>query len=491
MRLGDVEAKMIFRMRVCYHELMDSSYRSFTPPPKPRHLLRQLLPLVFVMVVIILGTLNFKTIRLFLIGALGENANIVVDTQSDLGPMLYPWRNLAQGGENKDWRLQPLVSQVKALNTQYIRLDHIYDFYDIVKGGPGNLSFDFSKLDLVIRDILAAGAKPYIALSYMPPAFAVNGDITAPPANWVDWQVTVQRTIEHISGSMGIEGVYYEVWNEPDLFGGYKTYGSRNYLDLYRYAARGAQNARNVKAYRFGGPAITALYKNWVDGILTMVTNENLPLDFFSWHRYSREIDQYRKDIAQVREWLAPYPRGQNLELQITEWGHDPKIDPGYDSAYGAAHTIAVATELVGNIDRAFVFEIQDGKDPAGNTRWGRWGIFDINNQPKPRYNALRFLDKIGGTRVQLLGRGTWVKGLAGKDGADTTVILANFDNFGRHNEITPVTFTNIAPGNYQIERQTLSGAVTRTQVATTEAQLKVDVPMSANTAVFIRLHPL
>lgn len=461
------------------------------PPKSPRHLLFQLLPLFFILIAIIVGTINFKTIRQFLIGALGENANITVDTQNILGPMPFPWRNLAQGGENKDWRMTPLTSQVRALNTQYIRLDHLYDFYDIVHKNGGNLTFDFSKLDPVIRDILAAGAKPYIALSYTPPAIAVNGDITAPPESWGMWQLTVQRTIEHISGTMGIDNVYYEVWNEPDLFGGYKTYGPKNYLDLYRYAARGALAARGVRAYRFGGPAITALYKNWVDGLLQMATNENLPLDFFSWHRYSRDVDQYRKDIAQVRTWLAPYPRGQNIELQITEWGHDPQNDPGYDNNYGAAHTMAVATELAGNIDKAFLFEVQDGRDPAGKTRWGRWGIFDINNQPKPRYNALRFLDKIGSQRVQLLGRGTWVKGIAGRDATDTTVILVNYDQSSRHSETTPVTFTNIVPGNYEISQQFFGGSINKQQIATSEAQLRINIPMSVNSAVFVRLHQL
>jgi hypothetical protein len=179
------------------------------------------------------------------------------------------------------------------------------------------------------------------------------------------------------------------------------------------------------------------------------------------------------------------------MELHITEWGHDSNIDPGYDNSYSAAHTIAVATELAGNIDKAFVFEIQDSRDPAGKIRWGRWGLFDINNQPKPRYSALRFLDKLGATRLQLLGRGTWVKGIAGQDNIDTTVILANFDPVGRHNEITPVTFTNLNPGNFQIEQQTLGGAINRQQIATTEAKLQINVPMSANTSVFIRLHPL
>ena len=456
-----------------------------------RHLLFQLLPLFFIMIAIVVGTLNFKSIRQFLIGAFGEPARITVDTQAVLGPTQYPWRNLAQGGENKDWRLQPLTSQVRALNTQYIRLDHIYDFYDIVHKNGGSLTFDFSKLDPVLKDITSTGARPFIALSYTPPAIAVNGDITAPPENWAEWQLTVQKTIEHISGTLGITNVYYEVWNEPDLFGGYKTYGSRNYLDLYRYAAKGDLAARNVQPHRFGGPAITALYKTWVDNLMQMVTNENLPLDFFSWHRYSTNIDQYRLDIAQVKQWMAPYPRGQNLELDITEWGHNSNNDPGYDGNFGAIHTIAVSTELEANINKAFVFEIQDGKDPAGQIRWGRWGIFDINNQPKPRYSALRFLDKIGPQRLQLLGKGTWVKGMASKDGDDTTLILANYDPVGRHSEITPVTFTNIAPGTYQVSQQSFGGGLNNQTVSTTAAQLRINVPMGANTAMFIRLHQL
>jgi xylan 1,4-beta-xylosidase len=456
-----------------------------------RHLLFQLTPLLFLMVAILVGTLNINTIRQLLIGALGENANIIVDTQRSLGPMTYPWKNLAQGGENNDWRLQPLSSQVQALGTEYVRLDHIYDFYDVVSRNPnGSLAFNFSKMDPIIKDITSAGARPYISLSYMPPAIAVNGDITAPPANWADWQLTVQRTVEHISGTLGISDVYYEAWNEPDLFGGYKTYGGKNYLDLYRASARGAMAARGVQPYKFGGPAITALYKNWVDGLMKMVTDENLPLDFFSWHRYSKDIEVYRSDVAKVREWMAPYPRGENVEMHITEWGPNSNNDPVYDNNFGAIHMIAVGTEMVGNLDKAFVFEIQDGKDPAGNVRWGRWGLIDTNNQAKPRYNAIRFLNRLGSERLQLLGRGSWVKGIAGRDGRDTTVILANYDPAGRHVETTPVTFTNIDPGNYTLTQQAFAGTTNTQKIATSSSALQINVPLSANTAVFLRLHP-
>ncbi len=456
-----------------------------------RQLLFQILPAFFLLIAIVVATANFKAIRQLLVGALGQNANITINTQTTLGPMRYPWRNLAQGGESKDWRLAPLTTQVRAIKPEYIRLDHLYDFFDIVSRNGGQLQFNFTKLDQAIADIRATGATPYLALSYIPPAIAVNGDITAPPANWSDWQTVVSRTIQHVSGDLGVPNVYYEVWNEPDLFGGYKTYGDKNYLTMYQYAAQGAKAASTRQPYKIGGPAITALYKNWVDSVVKLSIDQNLPLDFFSWHRYNTDIDVYRSDIASVRGWLAAYPEKSGIELHITEWGHTPTNDPGYDGQFGAIHTIAVSTEMIGNIDKAFVFEIQDGKDPAGNVRWGRWGLIDSNGQTKPRYSALQFLDRLVGDRVQLLGRGTWVKGASSKDGQDILTILANYDPAGKHFETVPVTWTGITPGNYEITQQVFGGSSRVEQVATSEAALAISVPMSVNSAVFLRLRPL
>lgn len=443
------------------------------------------------MIAIVVASLNIKTIRQFLVGALGQEANIQINTNITLGPMLYPWRNLAQGGESKDWRIAPISAQVRALQPDYIRLDHIYDFYDIVRKEGGVIRMDFTKFDVILKDIKDVGATPYISLSYIPPSMSVNGDITAPPSSWSDWQFVVQKTIEHVSGTLGIPNVYYEVWNEPDLFGGYKTYGDKNYLTMYRASAQGAKNARVNQKFKIGGPAITALYKNWVDGVVKTSIDENLPLDFFSWHRYNEDVDVFRQDIGQVRQWLSIYPGKQNMELNITEWGHNSNNDPGYDGQYGAIHTIAVGTELIGNIDKAFVFEIQDGKDPAGKTRWGRWGIIDAAGQAKPRYTALRFLDRLTGNRIQLLGRGTWVKGASSKDGNDVLTVLANFDPAGKHIETVPVTWKGLNPGNFELSQQPFGGQTRIQQIATTGAEIRVEIPMQANSAVFLKLRPL
>lgn len=445
-----------------------------------------------VAVVVFIGVWQIDQVRQFFGQASGVPANIVIDSRSVLGTLPRSWRNLAQGGEGHDWRIQPIQQKVRQLNPEYIRIDHIYDFYDIVQGSPGNLSFNFSKFDIILNDILATGSKPYIALSYMPPAIS-QGDIVDQPHSWQDWQLTIQKTIEHVSGTRGIDDVYYEVWNEPDLFGGWKYYGSKNYLTMYSYAAIGAQQARGVKNFYLGGPAITALYKNWFHALAKHALNNNLKFDFFSWHRYDHDIEQYKKDMEQAKYWLSQYPQlNSTLELHLTEWGPDSENHPGYDSNYAAAHTVAGAITMNSKVDRIFSFEIQDGRGPEGQEYWGRWGMLthqDHGSKIKPRYKALQMLDRLSSQRLPIKGEGSWVKALAAKNElGQPEVVMANFDSWQRHNELVPVTFENIQPGEYQFQLEYLDGRQQSIQIATSAAVLRTNVSMPVNSVLFGRL---
>ena len=443
---------------------------------------------IFLGVAAIVGASQVSSIREFFTKASGEQADIFIDTQAVLGPLNRSWRNLAQGGEDHNWSIQPITDKVSALNPEYIRIDHIYDFYNIVQGSPGNLSFDFSKLDIILSDILATGAKPYISLSYMPPVIS-KGDIVDEPHDWHDWQLTVQKTIEHVSGTRGISNVYYEVWNEPDLFGGWKYWGPKNYLTMYSHAAIGARNAQQnpgLQNFYLGGPATTALYKNWFDALAKHAINNNLKFDFFSWHRYDHSLNVFQTDLESVRSWLARYPQlVPTLELHVTEWGPDSENHPAYDNSYGAAHAVAGAITLNQFVDRAFVFEIEDGKDPSGQANWGRWGLLthqSFGSTPKPRYHGLRLLDRIGSQRLQISGQGTWVKAVAARnDLGNTQVVIANADLYAKNSELVPVTFNNIQPGNYQFNLEFLDGRTQNILLATSSATLRTEVPMTPN----------
>jgi hypothetical protein len=154
--------------------------------------------LLLITVALISSVLSFNTIQELLTRANSEPANIVVSANSNLGQLSKPWRNLAQGGEDHEWRLQPLTGQIKTLRPEYIRIDHVFDFYDIVSGSPGNVQMNYAKIDPLLDDIIATGAKPYIALSYMPTAIS-SGDLVAPPQRYEDWQFIVQQLIQHVS----------------------------------------------------------------------------------------------------------------------------------------------------------------------------------------------------------------------------------------------------------------------------------------------------
>lgn len=456
-------------------------------------LLLQLLPVIIVAIAGIVGAAQLQVVREFLASASGEEANIVIDPAVSFGTVQKPWQNLAQGGEMSNWTLEPIQGKVKALQPRYIRIDHIYSFYDVVKKEGDKLTFDFTKLDVVVNGITATGAKPYIALSYMPAPLAVDGQITSPPQRWEDWQELVRATIHHYSVEKGISDVYYEVWNEPDLFGGWKTYGDRNYLTLYTYAARGQAQVRGGKPYKFGGPGVTALYENWFNRLVEHAENNNLRLDFFSWHRYNLDIEQYRKDFANAIDWRSKYPSASDLELHITEAGHDSNVHPGYDTNFGAAHTAAMALESVGNLDKLFPFEIEDGKSTDGRERWGRWGVLthrDFGNNIKPRYLAIRLLNRIQGDQVQLLGKGTWVKALATRNGNTIEIILANYDQYGKHVENVPITIKNVVPGTYTLEITDLGGSSRQQAVTTETTDLVAQIFMGANSINFVKVIP-
>lgn len=461
-----------------------------------RKTLLGLIPL-FLLILAIVGTvMSMGKIREMFVGASGENANIVVDTQAIIGPLPRPWRNLSQGGEEAGWRIKPIMGQVKALHPEYIRIDHVFDFYIGVSRDGGKLAYDWTKADAIISDILAAGAKPYLALSYTPSALSVNGDITGVPTNWGEYQQVIRTTIEHFSKGRGIENMMYEVWNEPDLFGGWKIGGAKDYLTMYASASNAAKQAAaaGAKPFQIGGPATTDLYDNWINSLLTFAEQKDLRLDFITWHKYDRDVDAYKKEIAHVQDLIAEHPKFSSTEFQITEWGHDPKNDAGYDSSYSAAHTVAVATELIGIIKRAFVFEIQDGKSSDGKQYWGRWGLLthnDVGVKQKPRYNALRLLDRLADQRLQLLGRGSWVKGAASTDGTKITVILANYDRHGSHGETVPVTFTNVTSENFQLTVEYLDGTKKISNATASDGAIKVEVPMQANAVALLQLSPL
>ena len=384
--------------------------------------------------------------------AFGRRANIVIDLAQPGGEIRATlWQNFAQGGEEPKNMLAPIVNQIRALKPQLIRIDHIFDYY-VKINGPNN--YDFSALDQVVETILQTGAKPMLVLSYMPPNLAQESNLTAPPNNWADWQRLVAATIARYSGYRGynINNVYYEVWNEPDLFGRWHYGKKPNYLTLYYHTVKAAQSVTQTQPFKIGGPATTGFYPNWLKALFKFGQKNNLRIDFVSWHRYSKSIEDYQEDLEKLNRILTDYPEYFGVERLITEVGPDSENSPWYDNKLGAAHSLALTTRLLGRVHRLFTFELKDGPNPEGKKYWGRWGLITHEQAglvAKPRYYAYLFLNQLVGRRLPLEGEGSWVSALAAQDGPITRVLLVNYDPRNRHYEAPPITLKNLTPGAY------------------------------------------
>lgn len=444
----------------------------------------------------ILGASQISLVRRFISRASGSPANLVIDVSGPTKPLTHPWQNLAQGGESAAFTLRPLTPELKQLAPDYIRLDHLYDFYiHITRNEAGNLQYDFSKLDTMISDMRSINTLPFLSLSYTPTV--LSSDITGIPNNWNEYQQIIQKTIEHVSGksALNLKDVYYEVWNEPDLFGEWKTYGAKNYLKLYTAAALGAKTAQDTQPFHFGGPAITRLYDNWINQLMKLVISQNLRLDFISWHHYTNDPEDYRKDVERLRKILEPYrPRAESIEPIISEWGPYSDNDPQYDSMGSAAHLISSLTYMMPAISKAFIFEIEDGKNPEGKEFWGRWGLYthsEFRNTPKPRAQAIKLLNQLGPDKLVVSGNGTWVRALSAKKGETIQVLLTNYDGKGSHTEQAPLTITHLNPGKYQLTKTYLSRPKLTKTITLTSDTYTTTISLPPHTVVMIELSPL
>jgi len=422
-------------------------------------------------------------------------ANIIIETKSAIGPINKSWSAFAQGGEEAPPNLSPVVSKMKELSPRYIRLDHIYDSNNVVSKKDNDFVYDFSSLDKVVEDILAMGALPFFSLSYMPKDFTASGSVIDAPSDWKLWKNLVKETIEHYSGKNGrnLTDVYYEVWNEPELpqFGGWKMGSDKDYRLLYFYAAAGAKEANGVNKFYLGGPAVGSYYYNWVDDFLSYAVQNNLRLDFYSWHRYTKKPHEYASDVRKIRNLLSSYPSYANIPLILTEWGIDSENSDMNNTNIAAAYAIYSASKFNKDLTLAFNFEVKDGPPPTG----GKWGLLTHERDPnrsisaKPKFKAFRELAKLAGNQILLSGDGTYISGIAAGDPAKITVILANYDLAGKNIENVPITFTGLNPGSYNLKYSyALDDRHGFFEIPTTSGTISKNFLLAANSVITLEL---
>jgi hypothetical protein len=455
---------------------------------------KKIFSILLLLVSISLGVHFVRSFQIFVNKATGKPANLVVDLGISYSTSNFVWKNFAQGGEERNNMLASVVGEMKRLEPNYIRIDHVYDFYDVVsKDENGDIQYDWEELDEVVDSILQMGAKPFFSLSYSPKTFSSNGTETGMP-DLSQWEALIKATVEQYSGkdNYAISLVYYEVWNEPDLIGDFKTYGDKNYLKLYEHSVRGAQSAENINIYKIGGPATTDYYENWVDDLIDHSRINVLWLDFISWHKYSTDLSEYADAVNKVREKLLGAPGFENSEIIISEVGHNSEMDFEYDGEFAAIHTIATAAVLEDVAKRVFYFEIKDG--PGPEKYWGGFGMLTHEKlggiEAKPRYLAIEFLNKMVGKKLNIAGRGSSVKAFGKEDDGVYRLLIVNYDPSGKHTEEVPIKFINMEEGSYVYRRIDYQGAELEKEILVEENVWKTSEYFIPNSAAIIEIVP-
>jgi len=420
--------------------------------------------------------------------AFGKPANIVINAQETGAPISsILWQNFAQGGESPTDMLSPIADSIRPLLPKMIRIDHVFDHHIKTDGE----SYDFSQLDKIVNTIIKVGAKPMLSLSYMPSSLAKDGNVTSEPKDWSAWQQLVAATVSRYSGKNGfnIDGIYYEVWNEPDLFGNWHYAKKKNYLTLYLQTVSAIKSTANTNSYKIGGPATTGFYPGWIKSLLNFCHQNQLPLDFISWHRYSKHVSDYLDDFEKLNQILTDYPEFYTVERLITEFGPNPEISAVNDNKIGAIHDLAVIVNLVDKIHRIFSFELVDGLNPEGKELWGRWGLLTHPSKglkPKPRYHIFAFLTQMVGNRLSVDGEGTWVSAIASFNNGVIRALVVNYDPSNKHSEAVPITLKGIAPGKYQIKTTEFLGQERIITENFAESEVTRRILFKPNSAVII-----
>lgn len=381
------------------------------------------------------------------------SANIIIYTQNPVGniPKNF-WSNFSQGGEESHTNMiKPALSHLQKLSPQYIRIDHVFNYYTQ------------KELDDTVDSILATGAKPFFSLTN--------------PDDVPNWQETVTALVYRYSVEKNIDNIYYEVLNEPDLYNKMHYKGENNYLDFYaKTAAAVAAGAQNI-SYKIGGPSTSGYYSNWIKYLLEYCNNNHIKLDFISWHKYSKYPTEYLSDIENLNTLLASYPSYRDIEKIISEFGPTSDNDDFYNNIFSATHLLSSASRLSPYIHKVFTFEIIDGP----NTHWG---LIKKDGSIKPRYSAFEFLNQLKGELIGQEGNGSHVSALATKYNQTIQILLVNYDPDNKHEETVPITLKDLPPGQYKLNKTQFLGNTTSEILNTNQTTIY----MSPNSAYLLEL---
>ena len=206
-----------------------------------------------------------------------------------------------------------------------VDVHRIFRNFDADENDPE--SYIFEPTDKYVKTTMAAGTKVFYRLGA-----AIEHDFkfgTRVPKDFAKWARICEHIIRHFNEGwangmeVGIE--YWEIWNEPDCR---NADGSNpcwqgteeQFIDLYRVTSK------HLKAcfpnLKIGGPAFTGCWPTpFKDAFLDTVAKEKLPLDFYSYHWYGKNVTDIGLSMQKARDELDKRGLTDTITI-LNEWNY-------------------------------------------------------------------------------------------------------------------------------------------------------------------------
>ena len=205
-----------------------------------------------------------------------------------------------------------------------VDVHRIFRDFDADENDPAN--YIFAPTDRYLQSIESVGTKVYYRLGASIEHQYQYG--TRPPKDFEKWARICEHIIRHYTEGwadgffMDIE--YWEIWNEPENINAGKNpcwQGTQEefgefFSVVYKYLKSVFPNLK------IGGPAIaTVRHKEQLSLFLSILNKNGVRPDFFSYHRYTPNMEDFVQYVREANDFLERYGLG-DVETHINEWNY-------------------------------------------------------------------------------------------------------------------------------------------------------------------------
>ena len=251
-------------------------------------------------------------------------------------------------------------------------------------------NYDFALTDKALEWMFKAGTKPFFRLGQSIEPWGKTYHVN-PPKDYAKWARICERIIAHYTEGWARgkkwDIKYWEIWNEPDLSKKTWTGTKEEFFEFFKVVITHLKT--RFPNLKIGGPAMAG-FLGWKDFFIPSCAKDNVPLDFYSWHRYCADAREASRLGKEVRAWLDKhgYEKTESIFNEWNyvkgwrggEWRYSRQVESGAYNQKAAAYAAAMMVESQNSpIDMAMYYDVR--------TYGGMNMLFDsITHQPMRGY---------------------------------------------------------------------------------------------------------